>query len=85
MSTQTIPQPAPQLEQLQATLKPCPFCGGRAELRVVTEQTSPEGGFCVAACDLNNTCAVYPSAGGETLAAAAQAWNHRAGIQPGGN
>lgn len=79
MSTATMPTPTAEAElaELETSLKPCPFCGGRAKLRLVTVPESPEGGFAVAACDLNNDCTVHPSAGGETPAEAVQNWNQR--------
>lgn len=86
MSTQTIPHPqhdtTPEvaLEKLQAELKPCPFCGGRALLRQITDKASPEGEFVIAACDLlHNQCLVSPSAGADTAAEAVVAWNTRSG------
>ena len=54
-------------------LKPCPFCGGEADLREVT------GGFFVVYCTNIKGCALNPTTlGYETQEEAAEAWNRRA-------
>jgi Lar family restriction alleviation protein len=64
-------------------LLPCPFCGGRADVRREPQNCELPAGFWTVQCRRQNLCSVGPVAVGDSRRDAIAAWNQRAPVKEG--